>query len=293
MAQRLLQLAKIHWRPLLAACFSLLVLCGGLAVAINSQNTESILEPVDASETTSPTSSPTQTSPIPSPSLKPLQAEQSIPILMYHYIRNNPDPTDHIGTGLSVSPTVFEKQLAELKAAGYTTVTFNSLKNGSPEKPIILTFDDGYDDAYGNALPTLRKQGMTGVFYIVSNFIDKPYYVTSSQVRELHAAGMEIGSHTINHRDLSKMGENEQRQQLTESKQKLEALIGQPVDSFCYPAGRYNQTTVQLAKEVGYTTSTTTKPGIAKGRDLTDSPHELRRIRVTDQTDILKELGAK
>lgn len=269
----------------------LVVLLGILAgVLIDAKRRhKSVIDTILAIEANTALPTP-QPSPSPTAQLSPLAAEQPVPILMYHYIRDHQDPEDKIGAGLSVSPTVFRQQLKQLKALGYTTVTFKDLNKPLPPKPIILTFDDGYADAYTAALPIMQQEKATGAFYLVSEFLNKDRYITTNQAKTLAAAGMEIGSHTLNHKDLAKMGESDQEKQLAESKAKLEEVLGQPVTAFCYPAGRYNETTVQLAKRVGYASATTTKPGIAKGQDFTERPFELVRIRVTNQTDLAKVL---
>lgn len=214
-----------------------------------------------------------------------INREKAIPILMYHYIRKLPQG-ESTGAGLSVSPEQFEKQLQAIKDAGYTAITFKDLSLPLPEKPIILTFDDGYDDAYGDAFPKLRKAGMRGVFYIVNEYVGKSGYANEAQVKEMAQGGMEIGAHTQSHRDLSKMGESDQEKQLVESKAGLEKLLGLPVLSLCYPTGKYNDLTVKLAKKAGYTTATTTKRGIATGAAIQDSPYELKRVRVTESSNL-------
>lgn len=222
-----------------------------------------------------------------------IPSDLKIPILMYHYIRDHTDAKDKVGANLSVSPAIFAQHLQAIKDAGYQTINFNDLTDplALPEKPVIITFDDGYEDAYSAALPALQKQGMTGVFYVVSEFLNKWNYMTTDQVKTLDAAGMQIGSHTVSHRDLGKMTSAQQRQQLTESKAFLEQLIGKPVRDFCYPAGKYNETTIALAKEIGYRTATTVKEGRASGARVSAKPFELPRIRVSQGTDILRELG--
>jgi peptidoglycan/xylan/chitin deacetylase (PgdA/CDA1 family) len=243
--------------------------------------------------------------PLPSPAVSPINTARSgnnlattipgdkrIPILMYHYIRDYHDPKDKVGTNLSVSPTIFAAQLQTIKEAGFTTINFNDLTDPLtlPEKPIIISFDDGYEDAYSAALPALQRQGMNGVFYLVNHFLNTDKYLTNDQVKALNAAGMEIGSHTLDHKDLAKMTLALQRQQLADSKTGLEQLIGKPVRDFCYPSGKYTDETLSLAKEVGYRTATTTKDGIASGARLAGKPYELPRLRITEGTDLLREL---
>lgn len=289
----------------------LIVLIIGISAAVKSSHHQTatpgaptpILSTMPSTAAPTATTSPsllTTQSPTPTPALSPissqafnLPSEESIPILMYHYIRDFHDPKDKIGTNLSVAPPVFAKQLVELKSAGYTTITFKDLQQPLPAKPIILTFDDGYEDAYTTAFPALQKEGMKAVFYIVSQFVNTPAYVTTEQVKDLDKAGMEIGSHTINHADLSKQTETQQLRQLTESKQFLEQLIGKPVTAFCYPSGKYNETTLALDKKVGYTSATTTHPGVATGVHFNTDPYQLTRVRVTESSDLLKVLGDK
>lgn len=214
-----------------------------------------------------------------------LPLERKLPILMYHYIRINSKPKDKVGANLSVSPTNFAKQLAKIKSAGFSATTFSNLERAVPENPIILTFDDGYADAMV-AATTLEDAGMRGVFYIVSDFIDKPGYLTAEQVKKLAEAGHEIGAHTVSHHELNRLGAVEQRRQIVESKVALEQLIGKPVTTFCYPVGKYNDTTLQIVKEAGYKTATTTKYGVSSGADWQQSPHLLKRVRITNATQI-------
>jgi peptidoglycan/xylan/chitin deacetylase (PgdA/CDA1 family) len=257
----------------------------------------SISEVALPSPTPTLSATPTQATPIPESSTSPAQSPQpidrglKIPILMYHYIRDFHSDSDKVGTNLSVSPAVFAQQLAAIKAAGYTSTTFNEVMSGNaPKKPIIITFDDGYNDAYSTALPILQSQEMRGVFYIVSGFLNTTHYITTDQMKALDVAGMEIGSHTVDHKNLAGMDRSAQEKELRDSKTSLESLIGKAVTAFCYPSGKYNTDTTELAKSVGYTTATTTKSGIATGGQFLDIPYELVRVRITNNTDILKAL---
>ncbi len=227
-----------------------------------------------------PTGTPTQ-----------VAISNKIPILMYHYIRDYQNPKDQLGTNLSVAPATFERQLSALKTAGYTTITFNELNQPLPNKPIILTFDDGYADAYSAALPALQAQQMKGVFYIVTHFINTPRYVTGDEVKALDQAGMEIGSHTLTHHDLSKLSQSQQQVEISQSKTELEQLLGKPVLAFCYPSGKYTAQTAALTQTAGYTSATTTSPGISLREDISQHPFELKRVRVSNSTDLLKVLG--
>lgn len=207
----------------------------------------------------------------------------SIPVLMYHHIRDYDNQEDKIGMNLSVSPQKFISELNFLKDQGFTTIKFEDLANNYlPDKPIILTFDDGYQNFYDNAFPALIERGQTGVVFVISGFLDKPGYLSTQNTRALSQEGIEIGSHTINHPDLSTANQQKATKEISQSKQTLESLIGKKIISFCYPSGKYTDETINLLKEYGYQFATTTKPGVSKF----NSPFILQRIRINPDTNI-------
>src|SRR5579859_1335934 len=147
----------------------------------------------------------------------------SVPILMYHYIRINPIGTDTLGFNLSVTPDNFRLQMRFLRDHGYSPVSIADVreyvrnKTPLPAKPIAITFDDGYDDAYTEALPTLQRFRLTATFYIVTGFVDRTRYLTWEQVAALERDGMEIGSHTVHHRSLTVLGALQRQAELDDS----------------------------------------------------------------------------
>lgn len=215
------------------------------------------------------------------------RTEVSVPILMYHHIRNYNQPNDTIGTNLSVSPDNFNAQIKYLKDNGFTTITFSDFLNFPtkklPEKPIILTFDDGYNDAYDNAFLPLKQNGQVGVFYIISGFVGRPDTLTSNQIKEISASDMEVGSHTIDHPDLTKISAVKLDSELQGSKKNLESIIGKSVVSFCYPSGKNNAEVDNAVKNAGYSTATTTSSGISS---TSENKFTLSRIRI-NPTDSL------
>lgn len=214
-------------------------------------------------------------------------SELQMPILMYHYIREYSDQNDKIGTNLSVSPENFAKQLDLIKEEGYTTITFEDLsKNNIPEKPIILTFDDGYGDFYSNAFPELKKREMKAVSYIIFNKIDVANYLTIDQIKELSSYGIEIGSHTLSHPDLSKLDDAKAEKEIIESKKNIEKILNKKIISFCYPSGKYSNSTENIVKNAGYIFSVTTKSDITTFTNW----HALNRYRVNNDTNISQYL---
>jgi peptidoglycan/xylan/chitin deacetylase (PgdA/CDA1 family) len=240
--------------------------------------------------TSTPTSTPTFT-PTPTPTFTPsptptrVPRAARVPILMYHYISVPPPDADKYRLDLSVTPAAFEAQMAYLAAEGYHPIRVSDLsdylREGKPlpPKPIVLTFDDGYIDNYENALPILEKYKFTATFFIITQFIDdhKPGYMDWNQVEELAIDGMEVGSHTLDHIDLRGKSRAVQTTQIVGSKAMIEARIGTPVKSFCYPAGRYDAQTISILRSAGYLAATTEIQGTYQSEK---SIFELRRIRI-------------
>ena len=199
--------------------------------------------------------------------VRPPAASINVPILTYHYIRENPDRNDRLGFALSVTPADFAAQMDWLARNGYQTITTAELHaylagtRALPSKPVILTFDDGYADFYTAALPVLRGHGFTAVAYIVSGFVGQPRYMTADQVRESDRSGVEIGSHTVSHPDLTTMPGSSVLFQLRESKRVLEGLVGHPVVSFCYPSGKFSRSVAAAVSAAGFDDATTTRFG--------------------------------
>ncbi len=192
---------------------------------------------------------PTNTA-APIATLDPNARSARVPILLYHYIRPYPERAiDPLGYNLSVPPELFDQQLTYLQQQGFHTIRLgdlvNYLREGAPalpSKPIVLTFDDGYADAYVNAFPSLKERDMTGTFFIVTNFADHALtnYMNWEQIKEMQGAGMEIGAHTLDHVDLTLKSAIVAEQQIAGSQKVLQERLGSPITLFAYPYGRVN-----------------------------------------------------
>lgn len=188
---------------------------------------------------------------------------QSIPILLYHRVGAEPDD-------LTVSISRFRQDMEYLQLAGYESLSLAQVKNhlrgnsaGLPEKPVIITFDDGYLDNYSNAFPLLAQYSMKASFYIITGMMGQPHRMTAAQIREMEAAGMDFGSHTVTHRPLGDLASREAESELAESKQTLEDLLGKAVDCIAYPCGSYTAETLKLVRSTGYQEGFTVRPGFA------------------------------
>ncbi len=211
--------------------------------------------------------------------------ELDVPILMYHYICTPPTDADDVRIDLSTSPETFHEQLAALDAAGYTTITLYdlvfALQTGQtlPDKPIILTFDDGYRDNYENAFPILQEYDMVATFFVITGYLDegRPDYVTWEQVAEMSQAGMSIESHSYNHADLSGKDVDYLVWQILGPKQAIEERTGVPVRFFCYPGGSYDELVIDVLKSANYWGATTVNQDVIQSNE---GLFELSRIRV-------------
>ncbi|GAV22121.1 polysaccharide deacetylase family protein [Carboxydothermus pertinax] len=202
----------------------------------------------------------------------------AVPILMYHIIGKPSGSWPE----LYVQPEVFLKQLDWLKANGYHTVSLKDVydywyeNKPLPSKPIVLTFDDGNISAYNIVLPALKERGMRATFFIITGSFQKPTAVKPEMVKQLYAAGMEIGSHTVNHLDLTKISRKQLAYELKQSKLTLEKLLNAPVEFFCYPSGRVNTQVEQEVRKY-YLGAVTTRYGKAS---KSQNPYLWKRIRI-------------
>ena len=205
---------------------------------------------------------------------------EGFPILEYHIVTENPRPD---AKPYVVPPEDFAAQLDYLAAEGYTTITpqdYARARKGKqqlPEKPIILTFDDGYEDNWRVVLPMLEERGMKAVFYMVTNSIGKPGYLTWDNLFDMERRGMEIGSHTANHLPLTTLSPEKQREELRLSKLMLEWKGMKTIYSFSYPNGSYNAGVVAMLAEEEYLTAVTGEAGL---NTLETNPYLLRRVNI-------------
>jgi peptidoglycan/xylan/chitin deacetylase (PgdA/CDA1 family) len=192
-----------------------------------------------------------------------------VPILMYHYVEYVQDKKDTIRQSLNVNPYVFEQQIKTLREDGYTFMTASELsdvldgRKQMPDKPILITFDDGHWDLYTDVLPILKKYNVKATAYIITGFLNGSDFLTTAQLKELASSGnFEIGSHTVNHAWLKGRSKQSLDDELIKSKITLQELINKPVVSFAYPYGAFDQQAEEEVKNAGYKSAVITVPGI-------------------------------
>ncbi len=176
-----------------------------------------------------------------------LPVGKNVPTLMYHAVSDNMWGI----TDLFVSPSELEKQLKYLQDNGYTTITFEDFDRlADIEKPVMLTFDDGYDDNYTELFPLLKKYKAKATVFVITGEIGNPHYLTEAQIKEMSASELvSIQSHTVTHPYLSDLGEEQLETELAESKLTLTRITGKEPFVLCYPTGKYSELSLQKTAE--------------------------------------------
>lgn len=211
-----------------------------------------------------------------------------VPILLYHYARDVVYSRDIARYEMNVTPAIFEDQLKTLIGDGYHFVTMGqvaaALKGSAPlpEKPIVLTFDDGIVDLHTAVFPLLKKHQIHATAYLVPAFLDHTPYLSVAMAKELADSGLvEIGSHSSHHLKLKTLSDAKATAEISDSKTTLEKLLGIPVATFAYPFGIYGEVHPALVKEAGYTSAASMIWTVV--RDSTD-PYLLPRLNIGEKT---------
>ena len=210
-----------------------------------------------------------------------VSSQAPVPVLMYHVIAAPPSSAQL--PELFVDPKTFDQQMEVLKKQGYAGVSLNQVydawfKGGKlPEKPVVVSFDDGYRSQYVYARPELRKLGWPGVLSAIAGRIGQPNAELSNQMVEtMINDGWELDSHTINHVDVSQASGAQLTSEVAGSRKMLQQRFHQPVNFFCYPSGRYDDQAIQAVRDAGYLGATTTNEGLASKSEM----YTLKRVRV-------------
>lgn len=233
----------------------------------------------------------------------------NVPIMMYHHVSAQPTH-NALDYNLTVKTSDFADQMNYLAQNGYhpikLTDVFDNLYYGMalPPHPIVITFDDGYADNFTDAFPILMRHHFVAEINVITGFIGG-WYLTWNEIREMNAAGIEIGSHTIHHISLASAFPQTAEQELLDSKTTLEQQLNQPIQFFCYPSGEpFHNGTIERQQFIigqlyqdGYI-GALLDPGAESIVQNPQKPYQLFRIRVgggealSTYIDILNNLGA-
>lgn len=227
----------------------------------------------------------------------------TIPILMYHQIDQTP-PAGTPMRGLVVHPARFRAHMKWMHRLGYRGLSMRDLmpylRGERLGKVFGVTFDDGYRNVLANAMPVLDELGFTATTYFVSgqiggsNVWDEPIGIPraelmdADEIRQWHAAGHEVGAHTVDHVQLPRMQPAEAFRQIAQCRRMLQDITGAEVSAFCYPYGKQQPEHRRMVQEAGYANATSTIRGRARpGDDMFCLP----RVLVSRRTHVLQLLS--
>ncbi|MEW2072742.1 polysaccharide deacetylase family protein [Streptomyces sp. NPDC012403] len=216
-----------------------------------------------------------------------------VPVLMYHAVAADPNEATR---ALSVTPEAFAEQMAVIADRGLTPVTTAELaahwRSGRPlpARPVLVTFDDGYEGVHRHALPVLAKHGFPATLFVSTGWLRGPYdtgggldtMLDWDQVRELAGAGVEIGGHSHSHPQLDQLDEGRLRSELILCKEIVSDQLGSAPASFAYPYGYSSRRVRRAVRETGYAQALAVGNGLAR---RSQGPYALRRVTVRRSTD--------
>ncbi|MEU9184489.1 polysaccharide deacetylase family protein [Streptomyces sp. NPDC048484] len=220
--------------------------------------------------------------------------EPRVPILMYHAVATAPNDATR---ALSVTPEAFYEQMALLSGAGFTPVDTAQLARSwrasgpLPERPVLITFDDGYEGVHRHALPVLSRHGFAATLFVSTGWLRGEYdtgggldeMLDWDQVRELAASGVEIGGHSHTHPQLDQLSDDALWSELLRCREIVTDELGARPASFAYPYGYSSRRVRRTVREAGFTQSLAVGNALARRRQ---GPYALRRVTVRRGTGI-------
>ena len=184
--------------------------------------------------------------------LKPVSYNAVIPMYMYHWVRE--DTGNYEYPEMMAKPSEIKKQFEYLSSNNYDTIFITDIdKIYDYKKPIALTFNDGWADVYNNVFPYAKEYNIKISMYVIIDLIGTAGYCTVDELKEMRDSGLvEIESHTMSHRMLATLSRDEIYKELDESKKYIKDTLGIDTTVICYPSGSFNNTVIEIAKELGY-----------------------------------------
>lgn len=172
---------------------------------------------------------------------------KQVPVLMYHAVSDQTWGLE----GLFLSPSDMEAQLKYLTENGYDPIFFSDLPHlDQYRKPVILTFDDGYNNNYTDLYPLLQKYNVKATIFVIPSSVGGQYSMTAAQIKEMADSGLvSIQSHTQDHKELASLSADQQKQQFAQSQLAIARMTGRIPSVLSYPSGSYDSNTLSLAPE--------------------------------------------
>ena len=195
---------------------------------------------------------------------------------------------------LFIQPKIFREQMEYLRVNNYQVISYaqfyDAFINGTklPDKPVVLTFDDGNKDLFNNAYPILREYNYPAMFFVYTKSIGHFWGGTMNwaMLREMSQHGMEIGSHTVNHSKLTELDFEQVKYELVESKKVLENNLFITINHLAYPYGLFNTATEQAVRAAGYLSAAAVVGGSV--HDRVHGPYQFERVIATEDMGYFK-----
>ncbi|WNC17574.1 polysaccharide deacetylase family protein [Brevibacillus brevis] len=211
--------------------------------------------------------------------VSPASGASPVPVLEYHSIQDNQkDP-------YCVAPAKFEEELRSILRMGYHPITATELlqmwtkHQAAVPKPILLTFDDGYEDNYTHLYPILKKYHVKATIFLATSFIGRPNFLTWDEIKQMQQSGIvDFESHTVHHPNLLKEKTDEVKAEFEQSRKVLEAHLHKPVRVLAYPFGNHKTYMYPMLKKAGYQMAFDSDPGLASEKQ---GMFALHRIETT------------
>ena len=204
----------------------------------------------------------------------------TVPVLMYHHVARNTG-----GAVDTVSPETFRWQMSFLKENNYRVIGLEEFVDrtirgtGFPPRTVVLTFDDGYADNFEYALPVLQELRFPATVFVSPEWIGEEGFLSWGQIRKMHQAGIQFGSHGMTQAYLPEISAAQRRYEIFESRRILSQHL-KGVNFFCYPVGGFNEDIKKMLQAAGYRGATATNRGTDRlNKDL----YEINRIRMSDR----------
>lgn len=214
---------------------------------------------------------------------KTILERKEVPILCYHNIKYFPDSAGEMTKTYSVKPAAFAEQMKALADAGYKSILPNQLydylayNKPLPAKPVMITFDDTRGEQYSIGAAEMKKHNFKGVFFVMTVAINRPNYLSTTEIKDLYDSGNTIAAHTWDHHMVTKYAGEDWNTQLVKPKAKLEEIIGKPISYFAYPFGLWNKEAIPEIKKTGYKMAFI----LSTKRDSIDPLYTIRRMIVS------------
>lgn len=184
--------------------------------------------------------------------IKPKSYSAYVPIYMYHWLKEDTGGYEY--PEMMVKPSELRKQFEYISQNNYDAIFITDLENVYKyDKPIALTFDDGWQDVYLHAFPLVKEFNIKISMYIINDFVGTPGYCTLDELKEMKESGLvQIDAHTVTHRKLATLSKEEVYNELLGSKNYLKDNLGIDAKVICYPSGSFNLSVINIANELGY-----------------------------------------